>query len=715
MARSNPQNGGVEVGVDDSGQDQERGFQLQDVWAVIQMQWHVVAIATGVALVLAIVASVVATREYSATAVIHMSAMAGQEFKTDKVLDLDQYQRWNRHMFVQTQMEVLYSRSLREQVIQKNAELGFEDLSADDAGLAELRRMMELKPKQGTELLEITVTSTDADRSARLANLIAEVYQDRNLDGLRDAARGARKWVDEQLDQWRVRIDEANEDLLAFQRENAMADAEQQVTALAAKTSSLYAAHGEASTQRALHERTVQTYERLVKQERYDDLAKVMGTPLIEALHGDYARALGEHGQLASRYGERHDQRVAKEKEIERIRDALRSEVTRALAADRARLEVLMAREHSLKDEIAAADELLLLAQSRKAQYDKLRVELDRAREFYQQLAQRRGELDLQSQTQLNNIRVIDLARPKHKPVTPNIPLNLALGLAGGLVVGIAIGLLREYVDDTISSPLDVSTYLKVPFLGMIPKIAGVTDEHQLALYSHHQPRSAVAEAMRAIRTVLDLSPNGESRQRLLVTSAVSSEGKTSTVVRLGVAYANLGRRVLMIDADLRRPRLHKVFGMQKDNGLSAVLGGLSIDEAVFETLVPNLFVMPSGPGGERPNELLASRGAQDLLNALDEHYDIIIIDSPPSVLLSDAQLLSRYVDGVIIVAREHAASRMLIRDAIHGLEQVGAEVLGVIVNAVDFGQRRTSYKYYGYGYRYDKYYDDRRGDAAAK
>lgn len=693
---------------------QERGFHLQDVWAIVQMQWHVVVASVAVGLIGAIVVSLFATREYSSTVVLHVSPMAGQEVKTDKVLDLDQYQRWNRHMFVQTQLEVLYSRTMRTAVLEQYNALGYEDLEPNEAGLRALRAMMEATPRVGTELLDLTVTSPDAEKSALLANLIADTYERRNLETLQDAARGALGWVDSKLEEWQTRIDTANRELLAYQRENQLADVEQAITALSAEQGSLAHAHAEVSTELALHETTVRAYEELLRRGRIQELAKEMNTPVIAVLERERATAVTELGRLAARYGERHQLRQAAEAELQRIQEELEVEVRRSLRAEQVRLQLLRDRKATLAEALVNADQHLLELQDRKADYDKLRIELERAKDFYKQLGHRRGELEMQAQTQLNNIRIIDRARPARKPVKPNIPINLAVGLLGGLLIGVSVGLLREYVDDTISSPLDVSTYLKVPFLGMIPKIAGVTDETELALYTHRHPRSTIAESIRAIRTVLELTPTGESPRRLLVTSAISAEGKTSTIVRLGVAFANLDKRVLLIDADLRRPRLHKIFGVVKDNGLSAVLHGAPTESCILDTEVPNLHLMPSGPGGDRPNELLASSRMVELLDALERQYDLVLIDSPPSVLLSDAKLLSRYVDGVIVLAREHTASRMLIRDAIRGLEQVGARVLGVVVNAVDFGQRRTSYKYYyGYGYRYDKYYDERRDPAS--
>ncbi|HHO50005.1 MAG TPA: polysaccharide biosynthesis tyrosine autokinase [Deltaproteobacteria bacterium] len=683
-------------------------INIGDLWAIVQMQQRVVLGCTALVLLLALIYSLVATRYYRSVAVLHLSTMAGQEIRTDRVVDLDQYHRWNRQIFVQTQLEIIRSRKMRSKILEAYEALGLDDgLKLDEEGLRELANMLDIKVRQGTELIDVAITSPDPEMSARLANLVVNTYRDNNLSVLTESAEDAKDWLQTQLLEKETEIAEASRLLREFQRANDMADAEEDVTSLSATMDSLNEAKGQANTERVLHETTVWTHEALLKAGDYEQLAKNMNTPLIVSLTQDFARATTEQARVAAIYGEKMPQRRTADAELARIESELKAEVERTLAAEKARLRVLRNKEASLSKEIAGGKEQLLVVQERKEEYAKKLLALERARDFYRRLSQRKDELDLQSKTQLNNVRVVQEAWPIYQPVEPRIPINLLLGLLGGAVLGLSIGLLREYLDDTISSPLEVKTFLKVPFLGMIPKIERIDDETDLALYTHVNPRSTIAETIRGTRTVLELSSANGVLRRMLVTSAVSAEGKTSTVVRLGVAFANLDRKVLMIDADLRRPRIHKIFGHEREPGFTTVLSGaVSLDEAIHETAVPNLWYLSSGRGGEHPNELLASPRVPELLDTIGERFDLILIDSPPSVMLSDARILSRYVDGVVVLAREHATSRVLIRDAIVGLEQVGAKVFGVIVNAVDFGKRRTSYKYYyGYGYRYDKYY----------
>jgi succinoglycan biosynthesis transport protein ExoP len=690
------------------------GFQIRDVVAILQMQWRVVAGCTIAALLLALVHGLLATRMYRSTAVLHLSTTAGQELKSDRVVDVDQYNRWNRQMFVQTQLEVMRSRSMMEAVLERYAELGYTDLPTDLAGVRALQTMLEVTPRQGTELLDLSITSENSEKSAILANLVAEVYREQNLEGLRDSAREAKEWLGEQITEYRTRIDESTQRMVEYQGANDLADVEEPTSSLSARMDSLNQALAELNTERVLLETTVWQHEKMLAEGKYEELAKALNTTLVSALTSHYADAVTNFAQISARYGPQVNEYKQSRAELDSIESELKAEVERSIAAERKQLTLVRSKEHNLKQEITGGKGQMLDSQGKEEQYGKLKVDLERAKEFYVRLNQRNDELDLQSRTQLNNVRIIDPARANSRPVEPNVPLNVAAAIMAGFIGGIGLGLVREYVDDTISSPLEVQTFLRVPFLGMIPKMTeetkGSTD---LALYTHSNPRSNIAEALRAVRTVIELDPRGEPPRRLMVTSGASAEGKTTTIVWLGIAFANLGKKVLMIDGDLRRPRIHKIFGVDKDLGLASVLRGTPIQEAVRSTPVENLFFLPSGKGGERPNELLASAAMPALLDQLDELYDFVLIDSPPTVLLSDARILSRYVDGVVVLVREHTTSRMLVREAVTGLEQIGARVLGVIVNAVDLSQRRTSYKYhygygygYGYGYRYDRYYD---------
>jgi succinoglycan biosynthesis transport protein ExoP len=697
----------------------ETGFSLRlgDLWSIIQMQIWLIVGFTAVVLVVAGYVTFTTTPVYQATASLRIGTVAGQEIGVEEVRNFELESTLDPDVFYRTQIEILQSRKIRTKVIEQYQAMGFDDLTVENGGPDSLGGMMLVGPRPNSEIVDISVNHTNWERAAVLANLITVVYEKENLESRRRQASEAQGWLENQLTEAEARIDAANLAKFEYQSRVDLADATEQLTALSSTMAALNTSFGELNTERVLLQSALASHEKLLARGEYAQIAQDLETPLLDRLAADYAIAVSDHAALAARYGERHPERMDAQARMERLARELESEVRRAVEDERARLRQIESKQASLQKEIDASKALLLTRQELVEGYDKLEQELLLAKGTYQQLQARNIELELSSRTQLNNVEIIDPAIPTENKVKPNITLNMMLALVTGVGVGVLIGFLREYFDDTIGSPLDVATYLRTPYLAMVPKVVG-SDEKNLALYTHHNPTSAASEALRALRTVLELNPKGTVLKRLLVTSSVSSEGKTSTTVGLGVAFANLGKRVLLIDADLRRPRMHKVFDIPREAGVSGVLiDKMPLQSCLHPSLVPGLDVMPAGNGTDHPNELLASNDMLRLLEELDQRYDMVLIDTPPAVMLSDALILSKFVDGVVLVVREHTASRMLVKQTVGRLQQVGANLLGVVVNAVDMKARGVTYKYYyGYRYRYDQYYqEDRPSDRAAK
>lgn len=679
---------------------------------MLQMQRNVILAFAAVVVFVALIFNLRSPKMYRSTAVIQISSSTGQELRVDEVVQKD----WSeQYTFLTTQLDLMESRELRDEVIRRYETLGYGDLTLAEGAGDRLAGMLKAVPRKDSEIVDVSIVDTDPVRAARLVNLVTEVYRGQNLEGRRDAARDARVWLEQQLAEYAVRISEGSSALIKYQTEHDLADAEEVVTRLSALMESLNLSYGEVNTERVLLQTTVGVHERLLAQGAYESLAKDMNSPLMITLTAELSASTTENARISARYLESMPERKYSEAKLKSIESELRSEIERTLATEHAKLDILQSKEASLKAEIDDAKAQLIARQALSEEYERLKLELDRSKEFYSTLSQRNGELELAARTQLNNVRVIDEARPEMSPVSPNIPRNMLVALVAGLVLGCGVGFLREYIDDTISSPLDVATYLRVPLVGMVPRYTDVTDDRSRALYTMQHPSSAAAESVRTMRTVLELNPNGKPLRRLLITSSLSSEGKTTTAVSLAVSFANLGRKVIIVDADLRRPRLHHIFDVARKVGLSSLLQGTAqIDSAIVPTGIVGFDVLPAGPGSERSNELLASTSMVELLDELDRRYDIVVVDTPPSGMLSDAAILSKMVDGVLVVVREQTVSRTLVREVVHRLQQVGAPVLGVIVNAVDMTGRASKYKYY-YGYRYQYYDEESKPRAAAK
>ncbi len=690
------------------------GLTAAEILGMLQMQRKVIGAITAGVLVLALIGNLLFQKQYKANAVIQMVTHSGQELEVQQVKDFDQIAQ--ALTYTTTQIDLIRSRAAREEVVRRYELLGVGGFTIEGGGANKLYTMLTVSPRRSSELVDVSVIDTDPDRAARLANLVTEVYREQNLASRQDSAREAKVWLQQQLREYQQAIITQGQSLIAYQNENDLADAEEEITRLSATMNALNMAFGEVNTQRVLLETTFHSHERLLAQNAWESLAKDMDTPLVTALTQEYSSTATENASIAARYLEKMPERAYSDAKLASIDKELRKEVERTLNTERAQLDILRAKEASLTAAIDHAKSQLLDRQKLHGEYERLKLELDRSKQFYSTLSQRDAELDLAARTKLSNVVVVDDARPDPKPVSPNIPKNMGIALLVGILLGAIIGFVLEYADNTISSPQHVSTYLRVPFLGIVPRLAEAEDDRRRALYTFEHPSSPAAEAVRAVRTVVEFSQRGKSLKRLMVTSSVPSEGKTNTIVSLGVSFATLGRKVLILDADMRRPRVHQIFEMSKGLGLSTVLKGANVDTAILPSGIPGLDILPAGSRTEGPNELLASVAMADLLNDLDGRYDLVLIDTPPAGMLSDAAILTKLVDGVVFVVREQTVSRRLVQDVVYRLKQVEAPIIGVIVNDVDLSQRRTKYKYYyDYDYRYKSTEVEPKPDAAAK
>ncbi|MDX9822102.1 MAG: polysaccharide biosynthesis tyrosine autokinase, partial [Syntrophales bacterium] len=298
-------------------------------------------------------------------------------------------------------------------------------------------------------------------------------------------------------------------------------------------------------------------------------------------------------------------------------------------------------------------------------------------------------------------------AEVPRSPVKPKKAQNILLAIVVGLSLGVGLAFFLEYLDSTIKIPDDIKHHLGIPYLGPIPAFAfegagAGNPEHRPSedLIAHLSPKSTASESYRGIRTGILFSSADSSPQVLLVTSAGPREGKTITAANVAITMAQTGGRVVILDCDMRRPKVHKVFETSRDRGMANILvGTCEIDEAIMPTKVPNVDIIPSGPIPPNPSEILGSHRMEGLIKTLRGRYERIIIDSPPITAVTDAVILSRIVDGVVLIIRSGEVHREIIKNALSQLKSVNARLLGAVLNGVEMG--RDSYYYYQYYYYY--------------
>jgi capsular exopolysaccharide synthesis family protein len=320
-------------------------------------------------------------------------------------------------------------------------------------------------------------------------------------------------------------------------------------------------------------------------------------------------------------------------------------------------------------------------------------------------------ETELSSMLRTSNARILDAARPSFAPLRPNVRNNLVLGLLLGLAAGIGCALLLEQLDNTVKSQADVEERVGAPFLGLIPRIELDNKESGQAdvdLFVFRNPKSTVAEACRAIRTnLLFMSPDRPLRT-MLITSSGPREGKSAAAIATGIAMAQSGSRVLLVDTDMRRPRLHRAFGVPNDRGVSTILVGDSkLEEVVKSTQIPGLFLIPSGPVPPNPAEMFHTQAFRDFVGGVSSQFDRIIFDSPPVNAVADPVVLATHVDGTLLVIRAALTNKALARRVVRVLTDVKARIFGAVLNDVELRSPKYGDLYAAY---VSEYHESREG-----
>ncbi len=594
--------------------------------------------------------------------------------------------------------------------------------SAEDAAVV-LQSRLTVEPVKDSRLAVVKFEDADPARAQRVLATVLDTFVDQNLEGARSSTTSAVGWLGEQLDKVRKELEDNERALHQYKLDkNVLSlDPDAQSNMLREEMKQL---NDELTSVRAKKQGVAAQRIELMKVKAEDptDMPanELLQSPLIQQLRQRYEDAVREReGLVGAGKGTGHPEVVAADARVKATRVALLSEVKNVQKAIDRELSAITRQEAGLSGLFEASKRRALELNLLEVDYNRLRRSRDNTEKMFSMLLERTKESDLARMMHMNNIRVIDRPLEPKRPVRPRVPVNIVLGLLGGLALGIAAAMSRAFLDRTLKTPDDVEGELGVAFLGLLPEIgtAGLRPRYGRSrrrkkaeagspeLIVHESPTSGVAEAARAIRTnLLFMAPDTPYRT-LLVTSPAPSEGKTTVAVSIAIAMAQAGQNVVLVDCDLRRPRVHRVFGVKTTVGVtSAVVESTPPESVAAKTQIPNLSIIPAGPIPPNPSELFHSKRFAEFLKRLSVDYDRVIIDTPPVVTVTDAAVLSTLVDGVVLVVRAFATTKELARHAVRALRDVGGRPVGAVLNAVNLD--RHEYKYHYYYYRRDgKYY----------
>ena len=432
-----------------------------------------------------------------------------------------------------------------------------------------------------------------------------------------------------------------------------------------------------------------------------DAFLAILQNSFIQGLKAQLADLQRERSRLAERYLPQHPEMQKMDGSIQSLSEQVSDELEKAVASVESEYRTALAEEQSLQRELergtAAARDL-----GRKAiDYGVLERQAETDRDVYQRLLARENELVVASNSRANNVRLIDRAEVPTGPFSPDPWRNMFIATVLGLTLALGLVFGMEYFDDTIKTPEDITQKLKLPFLGLVPAVRGEKVPLLLGAAPHD-----FAEAYRALRTSLVFSSGNEGKRVIAVTSAQPLEGKTTSSCNLATVLAFGGARVLLIDADMRRPGVHRTLGLNNSVGLSHLLVGQArVRDVIQRTAEPNFYVITAGRTPPNPSELLSSERMKHFIASLSSGpFDWVVIDTPPVLAVTDAVILAPLVSGVAIVLGAQMTRQRLAERAVEMLQASRPHVLGAILNRVDFDRNKYYYSRY-YGYQYKSYY----------
>jgi capsular exopolysaccharide synthesis family protein len=567
---------------------------------------------------------------------------------------------------------------------------------------------VSVRPVQDSRLVDIGFKARDPQAAVKIVNGLAQAYIDHNLDLRLGAIKDAMAWMNERIGEERSKVEAAERNLQQYrEREGIITEFSGEVeTVTAQKLAQLNTQVVAAESARVGAETKYQQALQLKNNPLVlDSIPEVLDNQLIQTIKESEVDLYKSISELSKKYGKQHPKMQAAYSELATLQERKAAEIERVIDSLRNEYEVSLAREKSLVAALERQKQESLELNKKAIEYSVLNRETESARELYDLLIRRFKETSVTEEIDASNIRIIDRAEYAYK-VSPDSWRNMKMAAVLGLMIGLGLAFLIEYLDSTIKSPEEVEQFLKIPLLGVVlahtvkGRRANDTNSTE-ELITLDEPRSSVSESYRGIRTRILFSIADTQPKSILMASATEQEGKTLTSANLAVIMAKTGSRVLLMDCDMRKPRLNKIFGSDRDKGVSNVLvNDCSFTDAVQETGIDNLNLIPCGHIPPNPSELLGSKAMKELLVSLYDKYDRIVIDSSPVTAVTDAVVLSKVVDGVVLVVQANKTDREVVRRSVEQLVAVKAQMLGVILNRFDIDLNKYYHKYsYFYGY----------------
>jgi polysaccharide biosynthesis transport protein len=713
-------------------------LHLAEYWQMLVRRWRLVALCVTLAVVLGAVYSLAAKPTYRATVVLDVEREGGGSVEVGPVPS-----RGYDMEYLPTQKELIQSREVAERVVRKlnlasnpefvgvkkknplrpgtGAKPTAGSAAQDIAAAAiKLQRVTEVVTVRGTRLFELSCVGSSPKLAADIANSIAAAYIEWSLESAFQVVGQTSEFLKTQTEQVRKELETKEQQLLAYGRQKDIVTSDPQASGTVKNLDALNTDYASALADRVQKE--AKYYQ--LRTARPDAVAETLSNGLIASLRGDQARLERDYAEKLNLYKPEWPAMLQMKAQIDKGRQVLEAAIqdTASKAREAARNDYVTAlrREESLKGVLRTQKSDVMASNTDAVEYNNLKAQVDAKRTLLDSMLKRQSESEVMSRgnrERASNVRIVDSALPPTSRHSPSYSKNAMISLVGGVVLGIGLAFLFSYLDRSLRTAEQVQQYLHLPTLAVIPSLSSESrsygyrrlsrkkapsdvKERTIELLPHHSSRSRVAESYRAFRAALLLSRAGGVKS-FVITSSFPREGKTATSVNLAVVLAELGKRVLLVDADLHRSRIHEIFRVSNRVGLVSILAeNLPADRAVVKTDVPNLFVVPSGPSSPNPSGLLASDAMSGFLEMASVNFDYLVLDTPPVAPVADALVLGNQTDGVVLCVQGGKTPRDQVARVRDRLLLSNVRILGVVINNTTEHSR-------GYEHAEDRYYGD--------
>lgn len=556
-----------------------------------------------------------------------------------------------------------------------------------------------IDPVRETRIVNISYKSTNPEFAAKIVNTVAKAYIEESMEMKMSSSRRTIEWMTQKANEERLKIDQSEKQLQTYMRDNDIVTLENKIALVPEKLSELGSQLLIAETKRkeldALYRKVAGLSGSYANAET---IPAIVADPSLQAIRTQILTAEQEILDLSKKFGDKHPLMIRAKSELNVLEKKKIQEIQRIVASIKNEYELARSNEESLRHALNETKSEALASNEKFVQYQTLKREAETNRQLYDVLMKKVKEQDVTEQVQAVTVWIIEEARTPTAPILPKKSQAYMMGILGGLLGGIGLAFFFDYLDNTIKSPEEIELKVGVPVVGTVTLLKG--KDKAMDKIVIEEPSSLLAENYKAIRTSILLSTPENHPKTLLITSMSASEGKTVTSINLASSIALSQYNTLLVDADLRRPRIHKVFQLDNSKGLSAYLAGASDMSIVQPGPIDNLSFITAGPIPPNPSELLGSNRMHELIRVMSEKFDIILFDSPPLMTVTDSLILSKFLNVTLVVAKAGSTTYDICKRGLKLMSDINANVLGLVVNALDV--KKSGYYYYGYYYNYD-------------